>query len=260
MDKPVVQYLVEEAVASGITQVIFVTDRGKRAIEDHFDAAPELERRLEEKGKAEALKQVRSLSEMASFVYVRQREQRGDGDAILAVSHLIAEDEAVAVLFGDDIVDSETPVLGQLMRVYEKYGCAVIALQEVPPEQVNRYGIVEPGAGQGQLVEVKGFVEKPDPARAPSRMAAVGKYIVTPEIMRALREVEKGTGEELRLADAFTEVCKNGKESIYGWKFEGVRYDCGSKIGFLEATVDFGLRHPEVGEEFKIFLQNRLKK
>jgi UTP--glucose-1-phosphate uridylyltransferase len=255
VDKPVIQYLVEEAVASGITDIIFVTGRGKRAIEDHFDVAPELEAALGRKGKTEALKEVRAISSMATFAYVRQKEPRGDGDAVLCARHLVG-DEPVAVLFGDDVVDAEVPCLKQLVGVYEKHREAVVALEEVPKEQVSKYGIVAPGKVDGRTYEVTGFVEKPNPADAPSNLAAVGKYIITPEIFDELERARPAEEGELRLADAFIAVCK--KHPIYGYRFEGTRYDCGSKLGFLKATVEFGLRHEEVREDFEKYLKERV--
>lgn len=254
VDKPVVQYLVEEAVASGISEVIFVTGRGKRAIEDHFDYAPELELALEEKGKKELLDEVRKISKMASFTYVRQKEPRGDGDAILCAEHLVG-DEPVAVLFGDVIVDAEPSCLEQIIGVFEKYGYPVVALEKVPKNDVSRYGVVSPVMIDKRTVQIKDMVEKPSLEKAPSNMVATGKYIITKDVFNELRQIKKNNGEELRLADALKNIAR--KKSVYGYLFEGMRYDCGSKIGFLKATVDFGLKHKETKKEFAAYLRKR---
>ncbi|MAF80082.1 UTP--glucose-1-phosphate uridylyltransferase [bacterium] len=264
VDKPVIQYLVEEAVASGAKDIIFVTGRGKRAIEDHFDSSPELEEALQKKGKDELLKAVQDISGLANFTYVRQKEAKGDGDAILCAAHLIG-DEPVAVLFGDDIVMSETPCLKQLMNVYEKYNGPVIALEKIPKKDLSRFGVIG-GKPLGENVyEIEKFVEKPDPEDAPSDLAVVGKYIVTPDVLEELKNIQKSEGEsldaardkELRLADAFTALC--GKRSIYGLEFTGERYDCGSKLGFLKATIEFGLKHKELNGSFREYLKERTK-
>lgn len=257
VDKPVVQYLVEEAVASGVSEVIFVTGRGKRAIEDHFDYAPELELALQEKGKTEVLKEIHGLSKMAKFAYVRQNEPKGDGDAILRALHLL-DDEPVAVLFGDVVVDSDPPCLKQLMDVFDEYGKTVVALERVPQSEVHKYGVAEvERLNNERLVKIKNFVEKPKAEEAPSDMVATGKYIITPEVLRALEKAESQDSRELRLADALRDVCRNG--DIYGYLFQGTRYDCGSKLGFLKATVDFGLKHKETSKEFAEYLRKRVK-
>lgn len=254
VDKPVIQYLVEEAVASGVTEVIFVTGRGKRAIEDHFDASPELEEALEKKGKEDLLEKVRGIAGLANFTYVRQKEPKGDGDAILCAAHLIG-DEPVAVLFGDDIVMSDVPCLKQLMNVYEKHQGPVIALEKVPQEELSRFGVIGGKPLEDRVYEIESFVEKPAPGKAPSDLAVVGKYIVTPDVIEELRRIQKSDGEELRLADAFTSLC--GKRPIFGLQFQGVRYDCGSKLGFLKATVEFGLKHDELNGAFREYLKKR---
>jgi UTP--glucose-1-phosphate uridylyltransferase len=253
VDKPAVQYLVEEAVASGITDIIFVTGREKRTIEDHFDVAPGLERLLEEKGKSDSVKLVRGISNLARFAYVRQKYQRGDGDAILTAAHL-AENEPVAVLFGDDLILGKTPALKQLMGVYEKYEKSVVALAEVPEEVVPTKGIVDGKWADEKVFKIQRTVEKPKLESAPSRLAVVGKYIITPEIINALSRVTVAEGEELRLAHALDAVA--GKGDVYGVKLDGEWLDCGSKVGFLKATVRFGLLHPETGKEFKGFLKH----
>ena len=256
VDKPVVQYLVEEAVASGVTDVIFVTGRGKRAIEDHFDYAPELELILKQKGRDGLLRETRRISEMARFFYVRQKEPRGDGDAILSAEHLV-QDEPVAVLFGDVVVDAEPPCLSQLIKVFEKYGDPVVALERVPRSEVSKYGVVSPVFIDKRTAQIKDLVEKPDLAEAPSNFVVTGKYIITPGVFRELNKIRKPKGQELRLADALKSFCK--KRAVYGYLFEGTRYDCGSKVGFLKATVSFGLKHKETRKEFAAYLRKKAK-
>lgn len=256
VDKPVVQYLVEEAVASGIEEIIFVTGRGKRAIEDHFDVSYELEDTLVEKNKHDLLEQVRKVSNLAKFSYVRQPVPMGDGHAILCAKHLINEGEAVAVLFGDDIVDNEVPALKQLMNVYEKYQDAVIGLTAVPKEDVSKFGIVDAIDLGERTHELKGFVEKPKMEDAPSNLAAVGKYVITWEVLMALEGIKSGSKDgEVRLADAFIAMLKNNRP-LYGYELEGNRHDCGDKFGFVKATIALGLKHPEIGEKLKQYLKD----
>ena len=256
VDKPVIQYLVEEAVGSGISDVIFVTGRAKRAIEDHFDYCVELESILLKKGKKDVFREIRVISDMARFTYVRQKAPRGDGDALLCASHLI-DDEPAAVLYGDDIVDGKVPCLLQMTKVFEKYRDTVIALDEVPREDVSRYGVVRAVKISDNVYEIKDIVEKPPVDKAPSNLIIVGKYILTPEVFGELKKL-KPVNEEIRLADALKNLLK--RRPIYGYRFEGTRYDCGNKLGFLQATVEFALRHPEVREGFKKYLKERIKK
>ncbi|MBD3238465.1 MAG: UTP--glucose-1-phosphate uridylyltransferase GalU [Candidatus Moranbacteria bacterium] len=252
VDKPIVQYLVEETVNAGIEEIIFVTGRGKRSIEDHFDKSFELEYNLVEKNKHKYLEDVKKISNLAKFAYVRQPEPKGDGDALLQARHLVG-DEPVAVLFGDDIIDSEVPAIKQLMDVYEKYKDPVVCLEEVPARAVSQYGIVG-GVRLGERVyEINQFVEKPSQSEAPSNLGVVGKYIITPEVFDAIAQGELSQGGELRLADGFTKLIE--KKPIYGCVFEGRRFDCGSKIGFLKATVEFGLKHEETKQEFGRYLR-----
>ena len=254
IDKPIIQYLVEEAVNSGITDVIFVTGRGKRAIEDHFDFSPELESALLLKNKRDDFKEVRSISKLARFSYVRQNLPQGDGDAILCASHLVSPDEPVGVLFGDDIVDSGVPCLLQMEDVFDKYGDVVLALDTVPKSEVKHYGVVKAVKISKNGYEIKDIVEKPDPKDAPSNLIIVGKYIITPRVFAELRKLKKESkGGEVRLADALKNLVKD--KPIYGLKFEGKRYDCGSKLGFLKATVDFALKHNSFKKEFKKYLK-----
>lgn len=251
VDKPAVQYLVEEAVAAGIKDIIFVTGRDKRTIEDHFDVAPGLERTLEEKGKTDAAKLVHEIANLARFAYIRQKYPRGDGDAVLTAAHLM-ENEAVAVLFGDDLILGKAPALKQLVAAYEKYGKSVVALAEVSDEVALTKGVVRAEKVNGNVFRIKEIVEKPKAGAALSNLAVVGKYIITPEVIAALGKIHAKDGEELRLAHALDAVARKGE--VYGVKLEGEWLDCGSKIGFLKATVRYGLIHPETRQEFKEFL------
>jgi UTP--glucose-1-phosphate uridylyltransferase len=255
VDKPVIQYLVEEAVHSGISNVIFVTGRNKRPIEDHFDHSFEVETALKKRGKDKILKEMRDIANLARFTYVRQKEPRGDGDALLCASHLIDRDEAVAVLYGDDIIDSKVPCLKSMMKVFEKYNDVVIALEEIPKKDVSRYGVVKAIPLSKNIYQITDIQEKPSPKEAFSNLTVVGKYILTPEVFVELGKLTPGK-DEIRLTNALKALLK--KKPIYGYKFEGKRYDCGSKIGFLEAVVDMGLKHPEVRKEFRKYL-NKIK-
>ena len=254
VDKPVIQYLVEEAVASGIEEIIFVTGRGKRAIEDHFDTSYELERTLVEKDKHDLLDAVRKISGLARFSYVRQPEPLGDGHAILCARHLVHPDESVAVLFGDDIIDGKKPAIKQLIEVYEKYSDPVIALCTVPEEEVHRFGVVDPVKIDERLFEIRKFVEKPKTEDAPSNLIAVGKYIITPEVFDKLEESINDKGE-IRLANAFVRMIECDRP-IYGYQVEGTRYDCGDKLGFVQATIQMGLKHPEIKDRLKQYLKS----
>ena len=254
VDKPIIQYLVEEVVAAGIKEIIIVTGRGKRSIEDHFDHSFELEHNLVEKRKHDLLKEIYKISKLAKFSYVRQPSPRGDGDAVFRARELIG-DEPCAVLFGDDLVDSEVPCIKQLMNVYEKYGDSVLALEKVPEKEVSRYGIVDSILLEKRTHQIKDIIEKPKLEEAPSNLSIVGKYIITPDVFDTLEAlIPAKKDDEVRLADAFKLLLR--KKPIYGYEFEGKRYDCGSKLGFLEATVDFGLKHPEINEGFKKYLKN----
>lgn len=254
VDKPIIQYLVEEAVAAGIEEIIFITGRGKRAIEDHFDYSFELEQTLVEKNKMDKLEAIYNISNMAKFTFVRQPKPLGDGEAILRARHLVG-DEPVAVLFGDDIVDSEKPCIAQLMDVFYKYESPVLALMRVPKEEVSSFGVVDGVKVNGRIYEIKNLVEKPKMEEAPSDLIIVGKYILTPSVFEELSKVVPAKDGEIRLADALRNML--GKKAFYGYEFEGKRYDCGSKLGFLEATVDFALKHPEVRDAFKEFLKEK---
>lgn len=257
VDKPVIQYIVEEAVAAGIEEIIFVTAIGKRAIEDHFDRNFELEYRLEQKNKHEELKQISKLGKLAKFAFVRQAKPLGDGHAILSALPFIAEDEAVAVLFGDDIIYSpRTPAIGQLIKVYEKYGAPVAAIQEVPKKDVSSYGVIGGKKIDEKVWEVNEFVEKPAKEDAPSNLAIVGRYVLTPELLRHLPKQKPGKDGEIRLADAFISHLKE-KQPMYGCKFDGERFDCGNKLQFIIAQIELGLHHPEVKKKLRSYIQQR---
>lgn len=253
VDKPVIQYLVEEAVASGIEEIIIVTGRGKRTIEDHFDHSFELEHTLVEKGKHDLLKAVRDIEKLAKFVYVRQPMPLGDGDAILRAKDLV-EGEPFAVLFGDDIVDSSKPALKQLIEQHEATGSSVIALEKVPPENISSYGVIQVANSNGRLHEIASMVEKPKPKEAPSDLGIIGKYVVTPEIIQALETSSAGHKDgEIRLIDGLIELQKTQK--IYGYEIEGTRYDTGDKLGLITATIDFALKRDDLGPALRKHLK-----
>jgi UTP--glucose-1-phosphate uridylyltransferase len=255
IDKPLVQYVVEEAVAAGIEQVLFVTGRGKRAIEDHFDISFELESILREKGKEDEFKEVRDIAEMMSIFYVRQRQALGLGHAILCAREFVGN-EPFAVLLGDDIIDGEKPCLGQLLDVYEKYRGSVLALEQVPMENISSYGCVEATEMSDRIYQVTNLVEKPKQEDAPSDLAIIGRYVLTPEIFPILERQEPGKGGEIQLTDAILTLSR--QEPIYGCRFEGTRHDCGDKLGFLKATVDMALKRKELGKGLEEYLRVRL--
>jgi len=255
IDKPLVQYVVEEAVASGIEQILFVTGRGKRAIEDHFDISFELESLLYEKGKDLELHQVRQIAEMANIFFVRQKEALGLGHAILCAKEFVGN-EPFAVLLGDDIIDSEQPCLAQLLEVYESYRSPVLALEQVPMANISSYGCVRGNHLSSRVYEVLDLVEKPPVSEAPSDLAIIGRYILTPGIFPILENQEPGKGGEIQLTDAIRTLSLH--ESIYGCRFDGVRHDCGDKLGFLKATVDMALKREEFNGNFEAFLRMRL--
>ena len=250
VDKPVIQYLVEEAVASGIEEVIFVTGRGKRAIEDHFDYSFELTKTLVEKNKLDLVKKVRAIENLAKFSYVRQPLPLGDGHAIKCASHLVEDDEAVLIMFGDTRYESVVPPTKQIVDVYEKFGAPVIGLSEVAPEDVNKFGVIRgEDLGDGNFL-IKEFVEKPEIGEAPSNLAAVGLYIITPEVFQIINTMESGKSGEIRLADAFDILLSSGKP-LYGKKLEGEWLDTGNKFNFIKATLKFGLKDKEIGSDLK---------
>lgn len=255
VDKPVIQYIVEEAVAAGIEEIIFVTAMGKRALEDHFDRNFELEYRLEQKKKFKELEAIESIGKLAKFAFVRQQKPLGDGHAILAAAPFVGKDEAVAVLFGDDIIDGRPPAIRQLIETYHRNNGPVIALQEVPRDKVSSYGVIDGGQITDRDWEIRTFVEKPKVEEAPSNLAVVGRYVITPEILHILETQTPGKDGEIRLADAFVTYLAEGKK-MYGCQFTGDRYDCGNKLQFILAQIQLGLKHPEVEDELRTYLRN----
>ncbi|MDO3675745.1 UTP--glucose-1-phosphate uridylyltransferase GalU [Paenibacillus ehimensis] len=243
VDKPTIQYIVEEAVQSGITDIIIVTGKGKRAIEDHFDNAFELEHSLLEKGKLELLQKVQHPSKIVDIHYIRQKEPKGLGHAVWCARKFIG-DEPFAVLLGDDIVHGETPCLKQMIQYYEKTESSVIGVQPVSQEETSRYGIIDPIDKQGRLYKVRQFVEKPPRGKAPSNLAIMGRYILTPEIFNILEEQEAGAGGEIQLTDAIQKL--NELQNVFAYHFEGVRYDVGEKLGFILTSLDFALMNQEL--------------
>lgn len=257
IDKPLVQYVVEEAVAAGIEQIIFVTGRTKRSIEDHFDSSPELENHLEEKGKDETLQAVRCIADLVDIFYVRQKKALGLGHAILCARDFIGN-EPFAVLLGDDIIDTpgSAPCLRQLLDVYEHYKGSVLALEQVPMEQISSYGCVAVNRITDRVMEVTDMVEKPKQSEAPSDLAIIGRYVLTPAIFPILEQQQPGRGGEIQLTDAIKRLSQD--EAVYGCLFEGLRHDCGDKLGFLKATVDLALKRDEFKEDFTAYLKQRL--
>ncbi len=254
VDKPVVQYLAEEAVASGIKEIIFVTGRGKRAIEDHFDVSYELEDTLVEKNKHDLLEKVRAISGLAKFSYVRQPAPLGDGHALLQAAHLVDDDEPVLVFFGDCIYDSEVPAAKQLIEAYERLGTPIIGAAEIALEDVSKFGVVAGEAVGDRDIRVTKMVEKPKPEEAPSRAVAVGKYVITREVFNILSGMESGKSGEIRLTDAF-EIMIDKVSPIHAHMLEGEWLDTGDKFNFLKTTIHYGLKHPEVGERLRAFLR-----
>jgi UTP--glucose-1-phosphate uridylyltransferase len=253
VDKPIIQYVVEEAVASGIEQIIIVTGRGKRAIEDHFDVAFELEYYLSQKQDTDALREVRKISELANTVtYIRQKEPLGIGHAILVTKEIVG-DEPFAVLFPDDLIESPTPCLKQMVNVYDRYKCSVLAVQQVEPNAVSRYGIITPKQIEERIHQVLDLVEKPKVEEAPSNLGIVGRYILTPEIFECLEHTAPGKGGEIQITDGLRMLLQ--RQAIYGYEFEGVRYDTGNKLGFLKASVEMALKRPDLGDDFRAYLK-----
>ena len=258
VDKPLIQYGVEEAIQSGIQNILIVTGRGKSAIEDHFDVSFELEHLLESRQKTDLLETVRAVSDMIDIAYIRQKEALGLGHAVLRARDLVGP-EPFAVVLSDDVIDAPVPCLRQLLDVYQYFGASVVALMEVPEETVSAYGIVDaapvdyPGS-HDRLFRIRNMVEKPPRAEAPSRLAIIGRYVLTPEIFPALEAVAPGAGGEIQLTDGLKHLLHN--RPIYGYRFEGKRYDAGDKLGFLQATVEFALRRPDLGGAFRLYLKS----
>lgn len=258
LDKPVIQYLAEEAAASGIEEIIIITGRGKRAIEDHFDHSFELEYNLVEKEKHDLLKKIRDIEKLAKFIYVRQSQPLGDGHAILCAKEIIG-DEPFAVLFGDDIVDSETPALSQLMQVYKETSSPVIACEKVDKESISAYGVIEPeinekslknNSSNNKIIKIKGLVEKPSAKDAPSNLGIIGKYICTPEIFNFLEKAEPSIKGEIKLIDGFRSMLAAGRD-LYALEIEGTRYDTGNKWGLLQASIAFAMKDPDLKRKIK---------
>lgn len=257
VDKPIIQYGVEEALHSGIQNMIIVTGRGKSAIEDHFDVSFELEHTLESKGKKEMLAAVRSISDMIDVSYVRQKEALGLGHAVLRAKELVGN-EPFAVVLADDVIDSDVPCLRQLLDVYEFYGASVLALMEVPKDQISNYGVVdaEPVPHNGtkdRLFRIRNLIEKPKAEDAPSNLAIIGRYILTPEIFSSIEETGPGAIGEIQLTDGLRHLLRS--RPIYGFRFDGQRYDAGDKLGFLKATVEFALKREDMGGKFRDYLK-----
>lgn len=255
VDRPVIQYAIDEARAAGIEEFIFVTSRGKSALEDYFDSAPHLEEELRVRGKNDLLAALESTN-MASgaIAYVRQQRPLGLGHAVWCARRLIG-DEPFAVILPDDVIAAQTPCLAQMVEAHAETGGNIVAAMDVPREMTSAYGIIDVESSEGRLSEVRGMVEKPAPDKAPSTLAVIGRYILTPKVLRNLDRGEKGAGDEVQLTDAIaTEI--GGQAGVYGYRFEGERFDCGSKAGFLQATVAFGLMRPDLAPEFGTFLDD----
>ena len=255
VDKPLIQYAVEEAAAAGITEMIFVTGRTKRAIEDHFDKAYELETELERKNKGELLDMTRSvLPEGVRCIYTRQAEPLGLGHAVLCAQPVVG-DEPFAVILADDLMDSEPPALARMAEIFARENASLLGVEEVPRDQTQSYGIVTIDAMQGDTARIRGIVEKPKPADAPSNLAVIGRYVLTPRIFEMLSRVKPGAGGEIQLTDGISQLL--AQERVLAVRLPGRRFDCGSKLGYVQATVEYGLRHPEIGAQFTRYLKNR---
>ena len=255
VDKPLIQYAVEEAVAAGITDMVFVTGRSKRAIEDHFDKAYELESELEMRGKTEMLEFVRNmLPKNINCIYIRQPEALGLGHAVLCARPAIG-DEPFAVLLADDLLDGEPPVMKQMVDTFNYYHCSVLGVQDVPREDTRSYGIVASRPLADRVEQMSAIVEKPKPEDAPSTLAVVGRYVLTPRIFHHLANVTPGSGGEIQLTDGIASLMQ--EQQVLAYRYKGVRYDCGSKLGYLQATVELGIRHAEVGAAFADYLSRR---
>ncbi len=257
VDKPIIQYGVEEALHSGIQNIIIVTGRGKSAIEDHFDVSFELEYLLESRNKKETLAIVRSISDMISVAYVRQKEALGLGHAVLRASELVGE-EPFAVVLADDVIDAETPCLRQLLDVHNFFCAPVLAVMEVPPDSISSYGAIDAEAishngSRDRVFRIRDLVEKPKPSEAPSNLAIIGRYVLTPEIFESLQSIDPGSNNELQLTDALKHLLRS--RPVYAYRFEGTRYDAGDKLGFLKATVEFALRRHDLGGPFREYLK-----
>jgi UTP--glucose-1-phosphate uridylyltransferase len=255
VDKPIIQYVIEEAVASGITSIILVTGRGKNAIEDHFDVSAELERLLESRGKTDLLDEVRAISNMITVSYVRQGESLGLGHAVLMAKDLVG-DEPFAVMLGDDIIDSPVPCTKQMIEVFEGHGGPVIAVQQVAKSDISAYGVIDgvPEGESGRVYRIRDMVEKPSAEEAPSDLAIIGRYILTPDVFACLEETPRDAGGEIQLTNGLRRLKE--QRPLYGYRFEGIRHDAGNKLGFLKATVEFALKRPDLGGPFRDYLKS----
>lgn len=253
VDKPLIQYAVEEARAAGIEEIIMVTGRGKTAIEDHFDHSYELEQTLADRGKHASLAEIQAvLPQEGHISYTRQQQPLGLGHAVWCARNLVG-DEPFAVLLADDLIKADTSCLKQMVDAYEEVGGNIVAVMDVPQEHTNRYGVLDPGKSAGRLTEVKGLVEKPDPADAPSTLSVIGRYILQPEVFDELSKKQVGAGNEIQLTDAMAKLI--GQQPFHGYRFAGERYDCGDKVGFLTANVAFALERPDLADAYKDFLR-----
>lgn len=252
VDKPLIQYAVEEAVAAGITDLVFITGRNKRAIEDHFDTAYEIEAELFARGKTELLRVVQEVTpKHVNFIYIRQSEMLGLGHAVLCAQPVI-NNEPFAVILADDLIAGDVSIIKQMADVYQRYQCSVLGVEDVPRSQTGSYGIVSSSNLEKNVEQVHAIVEKPNPSDAPSTLAVVGRYVLTPRIFHHLAQLQAGAGGEIQLTDGISALIK--EEQVLAYRFSGIRYDCGSKLGYLKATVAFGLKHPELGEDFAAYL------
>ncbi len=252
VDKPIIQSTVEEAAASGLEQVVIVTAAGKRAVKDHFDRSPELEHALEKKGDQRRLEEVRRIAELAQIVYVQQNEQRGIGDAVLTAREVVG-DEPFVLFFPDDVIVSDVPAARQLIDVFEAHGGSVVAVEEVPPEEVESYGIVDGEPVDEGVYRVRALVEKPKPAEAPSNLGIVGRYVLTPEIFDVLEKTPPGKGGEIQITDGLALLLRD--QPMFAYRFQGERYDTGRPLGLLKASVELALRRPDLGPELRRYLR-----
>ncbi len=257
VDKPAIQYVVEEAVRSGLTEVLIITGRGKRSIEDHFDRSFELEHFLEGKGKFDELKQVREISDMATIHYIRQKDALGVGHAV-SVAESFVGGEPFAVLLGDDIIAESTPLLQEMLRVYERYGRSVLAAQEVSRDEIGLYGAIKPEFVEERLAKVVSVIEKPTPEEAPSNLAAIGRYILTPEIFDALRDTPPGRGGEIQLTDAINLLAQ--EQAVYAYVFENGRWDVGNKLDYLKATIELAIDRDDLGSDLRAYLADLVQR
>lgn len=254
VDRPLIQYAIDEARAAGIKEFIFVTSRGKSALEDYFDNAPELESELHRKGKTELLDILKDTNmDSGAIAYLRQTRPLGLGHAVWCARRLIG-DEPFAVLLPDDVIAAEKPCLQQMIEAYEETGGNMVAAMEVPPAKASSYGVLDIAEDMGAIIKAKGMVEKPKAEEAPSNLAVIGRYILTPKVLNNLNRMKQGAGGEIQLTDAIAEEVGEGATGVYGYRFRGMRYDCGSKAGFLQATVAFGLSRPDLRDEFSVYL------